>query len=62
MLSENERLNIYFDDAMEEIDCQKVLSLWKNEPKLTDISQKLKHVREIVTKQWVARDASAKQG
>jgi hypothetical protein len=31
MLLENERLNFYFDDAMEEIDCQKVLSLWKNE-------------------------------
>jgi hypothetical protein len=37
--------------------------LWKNETKLIDISQKQKrHVREIVTKQWVARNASAKKG
>lgn len=46
MLLENERLNFYFDDAMEEIDYQKVLSLWKNETKLTDISQKLKDTFE----------------
>jgi hypothetical protein len=38
MLLENERLNFYFDDAMEEIDYQKVLSLWKNETKLTHYS------------------------
>jgi hypothetical protein len=31
---------------MEEIDYQKVLSLWKNETKLTDISQKLKDTFE----------------
>ena len=39
MLAESERLNIYVDDAMEDIDCQEVLNLWKNETKLIDISQ-----------------------
>jgi hypothetical protein len=46
MLAESERLNIYVDDAMEDIDCQEVLNLWKNETKLIDISQKLKDTFE----------------
>jgi hypothetical protein len=46
MLAESERLNIFVDDAMEDIDCQEVLNLWKNETKLIDISQKLKDTFE----------------
>jgi len=46
MMSDLEHLNMYFDDAMEEIDCQEVLNLWKNETKLTDLSQKLKETFE----------------
>jgi hypothetical protein len=42
MMSDLEHLNMYFDDAMEEIDCHEVLNLWKNESKLTGISQSLK--------------------
>lgn len=30
MMSDLEHLNMYFDDVMEEIDCQEVLNLWKN--------------------------------
>ena len=46
VLAERERLNIFVDDAMEDIDCQEVLNLWKNETKLIDISQKLKDTFE----------------
>jgi hypothetical protein len=46
MMSDLEHLNMYFDDAMEEIDCHEVLNLWKNESKLTDISQSLKDTFE----------------
>ena len=46
MLAESERLNIFVDDVMEDIDCQEVLNLWKNETKLIDISQKLKDTFE----------------
>lgn len=46
MWSEMERLSFYFDDAMERIDCQEVLNLWKNETQLTDISQDLKDIFE----------------
>jgi hypothetical protein len=45
-MSDLEHLNMYFDDAMEEIDCHEVLNLWKNESKLTDISQSLKDTFE----------------
>ena len=46
MMADLEHLNMYFDDAMEEIDCHEVLNLWKNESKLTDISQSLKDTFE----------------
>ena len=46
MMSDLEHLNMYFDDAMEEIDFHEVLNLWKNESKLTDISQSLKDTFE----------------
>lgn len=43
MMSELEQLNIYFDDALENVDCEELLELWKRDTKLTDISLELKN-------------------
>ncbi|VDI10520.1 Hypothetical predicted protein [Mytilus galloprovincialis] len=43
MISELEQLNIYFDDALENVDCEELLELWKRDTKLTDIPLELKN-------------------
>ena len=48
MMSEVENLNIYFDDAVDKIDFQDVLNLWKSDIQLLDISETLKHKIETL--------------
>ena len=64
MMSDFERLNIYFDDAMEKIDCQEVLNLWKKETQVTDIPQQLKDTFEGLLKSddWREKHLPSKDG
>ena len=64
MMSEFEHLNIYFDDAMENVKCEEVLNLWKKETQLTDISETLKDtfIKLLQNSKWQKKHLPSKTG